>query len=275
MEISIRFLIILAYFSLGWATPFNHLSKFDGWSNLEPDYPFYVQKFPYSQNCNGNVSYIMNPPVVEGEGINVITKHAGSILTVPNDRSSVTCTKIGNKKKKCYSGSSPKCFKVPHFDSYISVTMSDSSHQAPKNSSLDSTHYYYMLTPNMTFVYFNSSERLYQNGSYLNYENYLYPCESNQSCQFDFLSFRFLLTYINPKLQYWGYYDEVYPDEVSFFTSLNKQLNLTTKPSKLAYKAPKLKAVSHDKHKSSASFIKVDKYVYIFLVFVTVLFTNL
>ncbi|WBW72386.1 hypothetical protein SOMG_00035 [Schizosaccharomyces osmophilus] len=266
------FLIYFVWFSLGWAIPSKFLSTNDNVNNVETvDYPFYVQKFPYSKNCRGNVSFIMNPPTAGGESFSLSTDYAGSILTVPYNRSSITCTQINAKRKKCYKGTARKCTKIPNFNATVSVFMRDSSHKHINASGISQS--YYMLTPNMTYAYSNYTYGLDANGTLSKYDYYLYPCDGNQTCQLRYQKDELWQNDQNLQDEFWQFLDPEIYNEDNFLRSLNAQVNASRKRSNLPYKAPNLKTpVSH---KSSASFIRAGKFLYIFLALVTTFSTIL
>ncbi|EPY52310.1 hypothetical protein SPOG_01638 [Schizosaccharomyces cryophilus OY26] len=269
------FVITLVYFSLGWAAPYGNFSREINNTNVKiANYPFYVQKFPFSPNCSGDVSFIINSPPVNGKGIILETRRASSILTVPADNSSVTCVNFENKKETCYSGDSPKCFNVPQFEKEVVVVMRDSSRPV-EDLSTTAFDDYYMITPNMTYAYLNSSTQSYSNTSQLIYKNYLYPCGGNQTCQFDYLSSEIILTTKTSHKFSYSIKEKIYAAEADYLDDLNSQLNANTRLSTLTYKSPKLKSIPNAKAikqtkvgaRSSSSSIKANSFLYKTLAF--------
>ncbi|EPY52270.1 hypothetical protein SPOG_01608 [Schizosaccharomyces cryophilus OY26] len=99
----------------------------------EVDKKFGWYAFPYDFNCIGNLSFIQNPPPVDGQGINSYMENVSSILTVPADNTSVTCIYAKDKPTR-YSGDSPKCFNMLNSENDVDVSMNDSSHVLDVNN---------------------------------------------------------------------------------------------------------------------------------------------
>ncbi|EPY53071.1 hypothetical protein SPOG_03618 [Schizosaccharomyces cryophilus OY26] len=209
------------------------------------NYPFYIQAFPYDFNCIGNLSFIQNPPPVDGQGINSYMENVSSILTVPADNTSVTCMYVGDDEPTCYSGDSPTCFSLSKSINKVNILMNDSSHVINNSLSALSTQTYYIITPNLTYGYLNSSVKDNKNEPYVGYESYLYPCDGNQTCMFDYLR-----TEITPEKNgsgftyHWGK-DKHFKHKEEFMDYFEKQQENTARHTNMSFIPPNLKPISN------------------------------
>ncbi|EPY52250.1 hypothetical protein SPOG_04978 [Schizosaccharomyces cryophilus OY26] len=208
------------------------------------NYPFYIQAFPYDFNCSGTVSFIKNPPPVDGQGTYSYMENVSSILTVPADNTSVTCIYTA-EKPICYAGDSPKCFSMSNTINKVDVQMNDSSHilDANNGSYVPYTESYYIITPETTYAYVEEGPEKPKHDPYAIYRSYLYPCDGNQTCMFDYLSAG--LTRDKQRCgSGYSIKEKYFENKEKFMDYFNTQREKTARNTSLAFIPPKLQPVS-------------------------------
>ncbi|WBW73735.1 hypothetical protein SOMG_02552 [Schizosaccharomyces osmophilus] len=210
------------------------------------NYPFYIQAFPYDFNCHGNLSFLQSPPPIDGQGVYSSMNNVSSFLTVPADNTSVTCVYTGYDKRTCYSGDSPKCFSISSSINNVDVSMNDSSHVLDVDNGFHVvyTESYYIITPQTTYAYVNESLEKPKHDPYAIYRIYLYSCDGNQTCMFDYLSGALTRDKQRCGREY-SIKNRHFENKEKFVAYFDAQRQNTARQTSLSFIPPKFKAISN------------------------------
>ncbi|EPX71663.1 uncharacterized protein SOCG_01878 [Schizosaccharomyces octosporus yFS286] len=225
-------------------------------------YPFYIQAFPYDFNCNGNLSFIQNPPPTSGRGAYSSMANVSSFLTVPTDNTSITCVYGSWYQPICYSGDLPKCFSMSSGTNIVEVTMNDSSHAFNFHNITfyySSSDHYYALTPSTTYAYLEDGLEKPKNDSYAVYKTYLYS-RSNTTYRFEYLDAEL----VHDKRRCGSASSlkhKRFENERTFMDYFYKQKIYTERESNLHFVPPKLKPISNRKEVSKIRLNSTSNFV--------------